>query len=131
MKLKEKINDTFRFDIEAISERPDKLMQDSHRHFKITVTNRTSKKKASFYFSIGIACGESDEELSMGLISSIFLDRTYEDIEEFKGLGYDFDEGLRIFEAIQSQQLKSIKIGLEDFFNNLNEEELQEIDEGL
>lgn len=131
MGIKSKIDKTFEFKVEPIDHRTDKLMAENMRHYRVTIKNKVSKKRASFQYSEGYGINTPLAQKGYSLVSSIYADKDYTSMDDMDGLGYEPQEGQRILKAIDKQREKSDALGLTDFFNSLSEKEEEEIRDGL
>ena len=128
--LKNKINKAFKFVVEEADSNPNMKDFDGY-HYKIDVINRETRERDIFNFSVGRGITDRDDlDLAYGLLSSLFIDRIYIDKEEFDGLGYEGKEAVDVYEAICENHDKMKDLGVIDFFESLDEEEQEILNNG-
>lgn len=125
---KRKLINKFSYNIEPSDRNPSPAMQDfKANHYKITIKNRETGAKATFNYSEGLGITHNsetrDNEIFLGLVSSLTSDLPYSDYGSFEGLGYEGEMQKKVYNAIVKQNEKSEKIGLKDFYEGLSEDE--------
>lgn len=101
-------------------------------HYKITIKNKETHRQRFFYYSVGLGHTERDDlTIFKGLINCLYIDMPYIDIEELEGVYEDEEKINQVHKAVLKNYEKMEKIGLKDFFNNLNEIEQEILNEGF
>jgi hypothetical protein len=128
--LKKKLLNKFSYNIEPTDRNPSPAMKDwNANHYKITVKNKETGARTTFYYSEGLGIKHPpetrDDDIFFGLVSSAFSDLPYSDYQVFEGLGYEENKD-KIYNYIVKYNEKAEKIGLKSFLEDLSEEEKEE-----
>jgi len=93
-------------------------------HRKVEFQNKKSKKKGSFFYSMGSGVTDIDDDsVILGLIGSLMHDSIYTDLDEFDGLGYEGKKAVKVYQQICKSQKIMARLGLGYYFDNLTEQE--------
>lgn len=129
-----KLKKRYSYTITPTDRNPSPAMEDFNaNHYKVTIRNKETGERRTFVYSEGLGIKHDpinrDDEIFFGLVQSLNSDLPYSDREEFEGLGYDPDskKSDRIYNAIVKNNEKTEELGLKDFFEDLSEEEKEEL----